>query len=91
VAARDEGDRTMIGNPAITMIRHGESARAEMQRILDDQFDDIARLALERSTTIGAAEYGDRAWHKTHDELLQEALEEFADALFYLSVREDIA
>lgn len=43
----------------------------------------LLRLSDERVFSLGAAEYGDAAWHLSTDQLKDEIRQELADAFFY--------
>lgn len=57
---------------------------------LIENYDALVELAIERSTSIGAAEYGDASFHKTRETLTRERFEEYADAIFYGCVEHHI-
>jgi hypothetical protein len=61
----------------------GRLAVASLVNLLMDRGDEIVRLAVQRASSIGTAEYGDTAWLKTDDDLRVDVLEELADAVFY--------
>lgn len=57
----------------------------------DVSADDVARLAIERFSSIGALEHGDAMFHLTSLELLGEEVAEYADAVIYRARRMAIA
>lgn len=68
--------------------QHVESAFTRIGGLLASEAGQVCRLARERMQGIGLAEYGDKSWHLTLDELVREILEEFADALVYSVIRQ---
>lgn len=46
--------------------------------------------AVERATTLGVKEYGEGAWSKTPEQLLEEFDDEICDAFFYGGARFDV-
>jgi len=53
----------------------------------DVDADEIARMAIERFSGIGAAEHGDAMFHLTAEQLRDEELAEYADAAVYRARR----
>ena len=53
----------------------------------DVDADEVARLAIERFASIGALEHGDAMFHLTPDQLLDEEIAEYADAIIYRARR----
>ena len=65
---------------------YGRDAVRQLIVELSVAADALVDLAVERATTLGAAEYGDASFHKNSHELKRETSEELADAIFYTSV-----
>jgi hypothetical protein len=49
----------------------------------------IKRASSRRQAGVGLEDYGDSTWHRDVNALGSEAIAEFADALYYLSVAVD--
>ena len=64
------------------------TAKHRMLAMCGYSLDEITELMLERMSTIGYTDYKDKSFNKTVEQLRQECLEEFADALFYCCVIE---
>jgi hypothetical protein len=75
-----------------TIRAHAEAARYRIvSRILDPAiWAYLVEMAVERATGIGAAEYGDRAWSLSKDEIQVEGFQEIADLIFYVGVEFDL-
>lgn len=69
--------------------KHADAAIYTMLCDLLAHATELVELAVERATSIGAAEYGDASFHKTPLELRRDRFEEHADAIFYASVELD--
>ena len=63
-----------------------EAAFDDMLLTLHARRRNIIALARTRLLDIGFHDYGDETWHKLPSDLLQDELEEHADALFYRAV-----
>jgi hypothetical protein len=79
-------------DPEQTIRAHAEVARHRiLSRILDPAiWAYLVELAVERATSIGAREYGDRAWGLSRDEIQIEGFQEIADLIFYMGVEFDL-
>ena len=75
-----------------TIRYHAATARSVLvaQLMNDVEWAHLVELAIERASTLGVAEYGTGAWDKTRPGLYRETDQELADAIFYVSVAEDI-
>lgn len=55
-----------------------------LRRVLDNaKWDELVDLAVERATSIGAADYGNASYYKSTRELTAEGDCELADLIFY--------
>lgn len=69
---------------------HSNAARRELIAILQDEREWARICALgDERLKASVDRYGDRSFHKTPDELLQELREELADARAYLAMRRE--
>ena len=62
---------------------YGRAAVIELARMLIEHGDELVDLAVQRSSGVGALEYGDASYDKTDDALGVDVFEELADAIFY--------
>ena len=67
--------------------KHMEAAVAVLRGFTDDyKFLEILKTSIDSRFTDGFRLFGDSVWYRTPEHLTEEALEEIADALIYLSV-----
>lgn len=78
--------RVPIERQQAIIVEHARQAAYRVLALLHRDMEEIEELALERLSSLGAAEYEDRSFHKTLDELKQETHEELADAIVYQAI-----
>lgn len=67
--------------------KHAEEATKQLASLLSSNVDRLIELGRERAfDTVGVHEYGDSTYWKTNEQLIVEAFEELADAIFYLQI-----
>lgn len=76
-----ESQASLVSNVVAT-------AKHRMLAMCGYSLEEISSLMLQRMKTIGFDDYKDKSFNKSVDQLRQECLEEFADALFYCCVIE---
>lgn len=67
--------------------KRGHRAVFDLVNTLLDRADELVELAVSRAGSVGAREYGNTSYGKTHAQLGVEIDEELADAIFYGHLR----
>ncbi len=76
----------MISSPTQMRLveKHVDAALDDLANLLIRHRSEIRRRTIDRVSSIGIVEYGDRTWHRGDLALQSEAIDELADGAFYL-------
>jgi hypothetical protein len=67
--------------------KHADEASTRLVELLQRRLTEYVKLGFERAfDTVGVHEYGDSTYFKPNEQLLDEAAQELADAIFYLHI-----
>ena len=67
--------------------QRGHQAVFGLENTLLGRADELVALAVERAGSVGAQDYGDASYRKTHTQVGVDVDEELADAIFYEHLR----
>lgn len=65
--------------------RYADAALDDLMAMLVHRRSEIRAMLIDRMSTLGIDEYGDRTWHLPDDACAHEAMQELADGGFYLT------